>query len=46
VVQGRDYPRAEEGKRAEAISELELCAKLEPDFEDGKKELAPVRASR
>ena len=35
-----------EGKRAEAISELELSAKLKPDFEDGKKDLARVRASR
>jgi len=35
-----------EGKRAEAISELELCAKLKPDFEDGKKDLARVRAAR
>ena len=35
-----------EGKRAEAIADLEQCAKLKPDFEDGKKDLARVRAAR
>jgi tetratricopeptide (TPR) repeat protein len=35
-----------EGKRADAIAELEQCAKLKPDLEDARKDLVRLRASR
>jgi tetratricopeptide (TPR) repeat protein len=35
-----------EGRRADAVAELEQAVKLKPDFEEAKKDLARVRASR
>ena len=35
-----------EGKRAEAIAEIEQATKLKPDLEDAKKDLRRLRASR
>ena len=35
-----------EGKRADAIAELEQATKLKPDLEDAKKDLVRLRASR
>jgi hypothetical protein len=35
-----------EGRRADAVAEFEQAVKLTPDFEEAKKDLARVRASR
>ncbi len=35
-----------EGRRADALAELEQATKLKPDLEDARKDLVRVRASR